>query len=494
MEEKKIIVGGVKWIGGLEILTRLIQMVVLLVIARIISPEEYGIFALLMVFFRFVQAFGDFGLIAALIQKRDIESRHYQTAFWLIEGLTVFFMVLTLVFQEQFGQLFRIQAITLYYDWMIVPFLLYPYGLIPRAMLNRTFQFKVLAMVDFLSVFANLVVTLVLAVYGFSVWSFIAGLYVEIIVANGLLWWKSRWVPDRTFSIPAMKELLSYGTNVLFTRLMNFANINIVPLLIARLYGSAALGIYSMTYQIMEMPVQRIAKNIMKVLFPVLCQVQDKIGKYAEILTGTVRLVLYLLIFVYFAIYVGVQEVVTHFLYEKWSGVLPILGIMTIIGLLRSYWMFFSTVFLSKGKPAHEWQLHLVLTISFLLPLLVFRTHFTTIRSFIALWMVAWMITFLVGHRYLAGHLGACFIYYLKGMVRPVIYGGLVGMLVGLRIWLHMPVEKVFHAVVEVAGFLLVVVSIFLVLDGKKLFILKNMFRPLSGKSATDWSERMSQN
>ncbi|GAB4167879.1 MAG: lipopolysaccharide biosynthesis protein [Calditrichia bacterium] len=475
MREKKIIATGVKWVGGLEIISRVAYILILLILAKIISPAEYGIFAFLMIFFRFTQAFGDFGLTAALIQKETIQSKHYYSSFWLIESITVLFAGITYLSRGIIGELFNMNSIETFYGAMIIPFIVFPYSLIPKAILNRELNFKVLALVDFTAIMINLMTTLILALLNFSVWAFIIGLYMEILVANIMLWKATKWIPRFLISFAAIKDLFGYSTHVFITRLFNFANLNIVPLLVSKFYGAAALGIYSITFQIVDFPVQRISKNIMKVLFPVLSKLQKDHDKFFEIFIKTVGVVLYVLIIVYALIYAGVQQVVIHFLWEKWHGVQEILAIMIGVGAIRAYWIFFSAVFLSKGKPQKEWQLHIILAGTFLLILAGMINNISGISGFLSIWLMAWLVALGWGHLFIFPMLGCTVAIYFQSIRRSIVYGFMVFIIFMVKYFWPWSTTSLFQGILDVVITAMIILMVFILVDRKKISSIKEL-------------------
>jgi len=136
---------------------------------------------------------------------------------------------------------------------------------------------------------------------------------------------------------------------------MGYLNINLPNAIIGRFMGPATLGFYSVGYQLVDFPVQRISKNILRVMFPAFSKIQDNLPQYQQLYKDTVNGLALAVFPVFAGMALVAPEFVTIFYGPKWQPLIKVLEILTVVGLARSVWVTTSVVFLSKGKP--KWEL-----------------------------------------------------------------------------------------------------------------------------------------
>ena len=150
---------------------------------------------------------------------------------------------------------------------------------------------------------------------------------------------------------------------------MGYLNVNLPNIVIGRWLGETALGYYSVGYQLVDFPVQRISKNILRVMFPTLSRVQENKSEFNRFYLQTLRGMFVIIIPLFTGMAVIAPEFVKIFYGKNWHPLIPILQILTLVGLARSLWTLTSVVFLAKGKPQIELKVNLANFISLLLVL-----------------------------------------------------------------------------------------------------------------------------
>ncbi len=239
----------------------------------------------------------------------------------------------------------------------------------------RELKFKQLSSFQILSVGVYSGTAIFFAWKGYGAWCFVYGSLAEQLSITVLLYWYTRWTPGVNFQWQTFKELLGFGGNVLGTRIVGYLNANAPYFIIGKVLGAALLGYYSLAYQLIDYPVQRITKNVLKVMFPAFSRLQDDADHYRRLYLRT----LYYTTLVTFPIFAGLVLIApefVHFVYgSKWEAAVVPLKILALVGLTRSLWTTASVVFLSRGKPHIEFRINLVFSLV-LIPVLYLSTRF----------------------------------------------------------------------------------------------------------------------
>ncbi len=258
-EPEASILRGVAWKAGSTVFSQVSRVVVGLLLARLLTPHDFGVAAMALVFTALIIVFSDLALGAPLIQRPRISEADISTVFWMgiISGLvfTGFGIAVS-------GPVAR------FYD---TPSQAAPGRAVPRLppLCARDDAGHAPAAGDELpgalelrmmvGTFAGAATGLSLAALGYGAWAIIALQLANTAASTALLWFLSPWRPRWTFSLASLRKLGGFSASVLGQRILYWAHRNIDNLLIGRFVGSVALGTYSLAYNVMLLPFSRIA-------------------------------------------------------------------------------------------------------------------------------------------------------------------------------------------------------------------------------------------
>jgi PST family polysaccharide transporter len=356
---KKSSVSGIKWTGFGEILIRGMQFLVTIALARLLVPQDFGIITLSLVIIKLIQVFVDFGIAPALIQKKDVSREEYNFAFTVLLGVSILLFFLLFFFSSFFAGLIGNSSVggVLKYLSFVVP--ISASNSLPYVILNRNLAFKKIAISELFSTVGYGIITVTLAFILQNVWCFVFGIIGEQVILGVLLWTHSRYKPAIKLTLVNYRSLFKFSSSVFLTRFLNFFNLNTLFLLINKFFGSTVLGYFSLAYQIIDLPTQRIAKNIMKVLYPVLSKLQDQREEYKALLLKTMFLLSLIVLPIFTVLFLLAKPFVIIFYGEKWADAVRFIQILSVLGLIRSLWTSISMVSMSLGKPRFEMLLNL---------------------------------------------------------------------------------------------------------------------------------------
>ena len=211
--------GALAWVAAEQMLSMLVTLVVFLALARLLTPEDFGLVALASLVVALMVAITDLGFSEAIIQREGLEPDHLSTAFWsqLLVGILlggVLWMlsdlIADLLHQEDFAPLLAVLALAL-------P--LAAFSAVPTARLRRQLKLRLLVLRSGIALICGGVVGITLALNGAGAWSLVAQQLTQVMVAVLVLWIGARWTPTFVFSVRCFRELSGFGMGIVGTRL-----------------------------------------------------------------------------------------------------------------------------------------------------------------------------------------------------------------------------------------------------------------------------------
>lgn len=325
---KKKTVSGVLWSCIERFSVQGIQFVIMIIMARILLPSDYGMIGMLAIFIAIAQVLIDSGFSNALIQKKDRSEVDYSTVFYfnIVVGLALYFilffsspLIAKFYNTPELSVLTRVVALNLFINSLAV---------VQRAILSVKIDFKTQAKASFSAAILSGIVGIVMAYTGFGVWSLAIQAVLNAFINTLLLWYFSKWIPLRTFSFESFKKLFSFGSKLLASGLLDTAYRNIYTIVIGKKFASADLGYFTRADQFAQFPSSNLTGIIQRVTFPVLSEIQDD----KERLATAYRKFLRLSAFLIFPLMTGLAAVAYPFinclLTDKWNFAALLLQVM----------------------------------------------------------------------------------------------------------------------------------------------------------------------
>ena len=291
-----------------------------IILARILAPSDFGIIAMIGIFFAVAQSFVDSGFSNALVRKTDRREEDLSTCFYFNIGVgIVAYIVLFLIapfiadFYNQpiLSPIIRITGLGVVLNSLCV---------VQQALFTIRIDFKSQAKVTLSATIISGIVGVVLAYLGYGVWALVWQGVVMSLVRMGLLWLMSKWRPKTGFSKDSFHYLFGYGSKLLASGLLDTIYNNIYPIVIGKFYSPAQLGNYSRALSFAQLPSSNITSILQRVTFPVLSTIQDDLPR----LQTNYRRLLKLSAFIVFPLMMGLAAVafplIRVVLTPKWEG------------------------------------------------------------------------------------------------------------------------------------------------------------------------------
>ncbi|WP_158268043.1 MOP flippase family protein [Bradyrhizobium sp. MOS002] len=349
---RSIAVDGAKWTSAASVVNTLVQMGQFIVLARLLSPSDFGIVGMAAVFIGFAQTYLDMGMSSAVVQRVTNTREQLSSLYWLniFTGLALFIIAVCatpfiahVYAEDRLYRLFPLCALL---------FVIAPIGAQFMTLLQREMEFRTIAKIEIVSTALGTLVAIALAIQGFGPFSLVLGQLTSASATSLQLLvscWK-RWAPSFTFGLHNLKGYLGFGLYQMGERTLNFIGSRIDQLLIGAMLGSTALGYYMIAWNLVIMPVGRINPILTRVAFPIFSRLQND----SESLKRGYLLVIRIVAIVNAPLLLGCAAAATNFILvvygPQWLPSVPILMALCGVGLIRSIGNPIGTLQLARGR------------------------------------------------------------------------------------------------------------------------------------------------
>lgn len=335
------------------------SLIVFLILARLLSPEAFGLVALANVFLAFMKIFLEQGFAQALIQRQEIEPEHLDTAFWthVISGILL--TVISFTCAGLVAAVFKQPQLTAIIKCLSFVFTINSLSHVQKALLARKFAFKVMAVRALIGIIIGGTVGIVMAFLGFGVWSIVSQQLVDVTVEVMVLWGASNWRPRLSFSGTHFRELYRFGINILGFQFLNFFNRRTDDLLIGYFLGEVALGYYVVAYRILQVMTQLLVSTSKQVALPTFSRLQTDLSRLRQAFYQATQFTSSIAFPSFFGVIALAPELVIFLFGDKWLASISVLQVLALAGILQSIAFFNGSVFMAVGKPA--WRLYISL-------------------------------------------------------------------------------------------------------------------------------------
>ena len=253
---KQKAISGVLWSAIQQFGTQIVSFLSNIVLARLLSPDDYGCIGLLAIFIAVSNVFITGGFVSALIQKKNTTNIDYTTAFYWNIVVSIAFYAILFFLAPYISSFYNISVLTDILRILGLILIISGLSVVQNTILRKTFQFGKLARIDIISAIISIIVSITLALHGWGVWSLVAQQLVVRSCRALLLWHNTVWHPTLTFSITSFKQMFSYGGFLLLSDLLNNIVDNLQGLLIGRRYTATDMGYYAQAKKLEEIPME----------------------------------------------------------------------------------------------------------------------------------------------------------------------------------------------------------------------------------------------
>lgn len=332
---RRRIINGFAWSMMAVAIMQVSQIVFGLVLVRLLSPHDYGLAGMALIFQSLVLAISDLSMGAALVQRREITETDRSTVFWTSAFIGTLLTLIGVAVSGPLAAFYGQPAVQPLFAAVSVTFVLVALQTTPASIMQREMRFRLLGMRSAAGVVVGALVGVTAAALGAGAWALIAQQISASACGTLLLWACSRWRPRFTFSRESLRDLGSYGLNLFGSNVLAYAKNNADNLLVGRMLGSAALGVYAVAYNLMFLPLARLIIPIQDTLFPAYSRWQDDRERLAGAWLRVLRFIGAVLTPALLGVIVVAPDFVHVVLGNKWHAAVPVLQLLAVVALAQ---------------------------------------------------------------------------------------------------------------------------------------------------------------
>jgi O-antigen/teichoic acid export membrane protein len=395
MTAAKIARGSV-WLFGSYALSKFGRLAMMLVVAALLSPQEYGFIGLCAFVITVAQITCEFGIWQAVVHRSNPDERFVSTAFTAnVIGASVLTAAVFLTAPwiarfyagpEMVG-LLRVMAFALIFDGVFY---------VPDGLLRKELDFRGRALPEIGGAFGSAVVTIILLLLGAGILSYGVGLVVQSMIRCILTLYKIRFRPRFGLNRSDLGEIASYGKSILGNDLTRYASANVDYLIVGRVLGAGPLGFYSLGFSLANYPVTNFAFILSRVAFPAFAAVRENLDYARRMYLKMVQLVAALVIPLLVVLALVADPLTVGLLGEKWQPAVLPLQLMVSAGISRSIAYPSSDMLRALGFPGVPFKLSIVQAVLVIGGLLLFTSRGIEVVSLtmaVVLSLTSWMVT-----------------------------------------------------------------------------------------------------
>ncbi|GMR19028.1 MAG: lipopolysaccharide biosynthesis protein [Patescibacteria group bacterium] len=349
---KSKIFKGVSWMAASKIVNRGFILLTTLILARLLSPRDFGLVASAIVVFNFLTLFSNSGLGVAIAQsKEDLDEDDLSTIFWpnLLLGVILFglsFAASSLV-ASFFGDA-KVRPILI---GLSVSLVTDSFSTVHVGYLTRIMDFRTLSIREIIASLGYGVSAVIGALLGWGAWALVFGYLVKSVLNAATLWFSVSWRPSLVFNWRTFKRIYAFGLKLVGNGFIEFFRRNTDRGLIGRILGTSTLGVYSIAYSLIMIPRDQITPLVTRVLLPAYSRIQDDNARLEKAYLRAVQYVSLVTVPVALGLAATAPELIEVLFGSKWLGAVAPLQYLSIAGALLSINPVLGYVLVAKGRP-----------------------------------------------------------------------------------------------------------------------------------------------
>lgn len=305
-----------------------VAFIVMIIMARILTPDDYGLVAMLTIFIAISQSLVDSGFSNALIRKQDRDETDNSTVFYFNIGVGISLYLILFFCAPLIARFYDEPILTPITRVISLSVLINSFVVVQRALLTSVIDFKTQAKASMSAAIISGIVGISMAYIGFGVWSIVWYQLTNLSVNVILLWIFSKWRPRLLYSWQSFRELFGFGSKLAASGILDTLYNNIYLIVIGKVFSAADLGYYTRASQFAQFPSSNLSGIIQRVTYPVLCTIQDDTPRLKDVYRRFLRLSA----FIVFPLMIGLAAVakplILILLKEQWSFSIILLQII----------------------------------------------------------------------------------------------------------------------------------------------------------------------
>lgn len=486
----KKITKGVGWTSVATFGKQGLRLLLKLVLAKLLLPEHYGLIGMAMVFISFITLISELGMGAALIQKPEeqMNERYYSTAFWINLIVSIAgFMIITVAVAPAAAWFYDEEMLVKLIPVLAIPVILDSLYLIPKVKLSRALNFRPQAIREIVSVLIAGTISIYLAIQGFGVWSLAFNGIIASVVSIILYYYHVDWKPQLIFDKEAFYSLFGFGGYVMVENIFSFFTSNIDYILIGKLIGSSALGVYTLAFILTDTFRKQFLNILSKVLYPAYSSIQHDIQQLKKYFLTVIRINGLVLFPIMTTFVVLAEPIILVGFGEEWRNTVFPLRMLALAVIVHVLGGTVATIMRSIGRADLIMKLNIFTTIFITVPAISLGAVFYGINGVAVGVLVNKVLSYLVSQKYVYQELQLTIWTVLKQFAGLGTACTIIGLTVfGMQYLLDMPrLTYLISGVGVMLGLYFVYLRLF------EMAMIEKILKLISNKSGKSFKSKM---
>lgn len=334
MSLKKKTISGVIWSLLNLFLTRGASFFSTVIIARILSPEDFGLLGMIMIFMGIGTTLINSGLSQSLIRSNDVDEIDYATVFYTNIGISFLVYLLIFALSPLIAVFYEIEILTIIIRVYCIGFIISASSSIQTVILRKEMEFKKITNYQIPATLISIFLGILLAYLGYGVWSLVWMFLINQLIRSIVFWYKSNWKPKLLFDIKKLKKHFNFGYKLMFSSLLNTGYNNVYNIIFGKYYTLNVLGFYERSFTFQHYIAATITETISNVSYPLLSKIQDDRDKMIVVFKKILKITFFILCPVMLGLVPISNPLFEFLLGEKWLSAVPFFQILCVSGVL----------------------------------------------------------------------------------------------------------------------------------------------------------------
>jgi len=417
---------GAAWVMASSIFTRILDAVLLVVLARLLGPNAFGLVALAAAIIAIAEVFRDMGLQQAAIQRKILTDRHKHSLFWGAQGIALALTTVLLLVSPLLAGLLGEPDVQPVLMFLALSLPMQAVGIVPKALLQRSLRFKPIAMSNVVGNVAGGIAGFSLAFGGYGVYSLVARSLTQILVIDVMVLLASRYVPRASFGRSEFTELFRFGLPVAGSRSLEVIQGRTDDLLIGTFMGAKLLGVYSVAYRLFRILLDTFVGTVSQVVTPAFAKMQEDRQRLLRAYYSAQSITLIVGVAVMAGVASIADELIVVIFGDVWVDAVPVMKVLALLGIMQAGRYYDAALLFALGRPGKTLMLRTITFIPIVIAL-VAVSPLENLTVFAAVFVVVeWLISMPIWLYALRSIAGVKFREVFRVSYRPLIAGCLM--------------------------------------------------------------------
>lgn len=353
-ETKQKVASGIFSLGSANLFSQIITWVFTILVARLLTPQDYGLVEMSAIYIGFAELFNEFGIGAAIVQREKLSTNLLRATYSFALLLGLCFTLISLPIAHLLASFFNEPRLVMVVYILSITFIISSAKNVQRNLMTRRMEFAAMARIEVIARIGSSLLTYYCAWIGLGYWALVV-MYLSFNGLQALLYfYHVRILPGKIESVSQIREVLKFGGQVMLSRIIRYFAIRIDTMIVGKMLGTSLLGTYSMALNLGNKPVDKVMAIMNQVFFPLFSKTRRDEDKLRAYFLKTVSMELYILCPIFILLFYTADDLLPLLLGSQWEKAVPPFKVFISIAIFFYFKSRLSVLALAIGKPKYE--------------------------------------------------------------------------------------------------------------------------------------------